>query len=94
MRRVYRIRESSSPGQGAHPFLVIKRQFCYTKVRFRGLVKNTPQQTTLLSLSGLWMMRKAVECRRGVPVTRTMSPEKALLRKKQRIERRKGLIFD
>jgi len=25
-----------------HPFRVIKRQFGYTKVRFRGLVKNTP----------------------------------------------------
>ncbi len=24
-----------------HPFRVIKRQFGYTKVRFRGLVKNT-----------------------------------------------------
>jgi IS5 family transposase len=41
-----------------HPFRVIKRQFGYTKVRFRGLVKNTSQQTTLFALSNLWMMRK------------------------------------
>ncbi|NNA68313.1 IS5/IS1182 family transposase, partial [Pseudomonas gessardii] len=41
-----------------HPFRVIKRQFGYTKVRFRGLVKNTAQQTTLFALSNLWMMRK------------------------------------
>ena len=27
-----------------HPFRVIKRPFGYTKVRFRGLVKNTKQQ--------------------------------------------------
>jgi len=41
-----------------HPFRVIKRQFGYTKVRFRGLVKNIAQQTTLFALSNLWMMRK------------------------------------
>jgi IS5 family transposase len=41
-----------------HPFRVIKRQFGYTKVRYRGLMKNTAQQTTLFALSNLWMMRK------------------------------------
>ncbi len=34
-----------------HPFRVIKRQFGYTKVRFRGLVKNTAQLVTLFALS-------------------------------------------
>lgn len=41
-----------------HPFRVIKRQFGYTKVRYRGLMKNTAQQATLFALSNLWMMRK------------------------------------
>jgi IS5 family transposase len=41
-----------------HPFRVIKRQFGYTKVRFRGLAKNTAQQATLFALSNLWMVRK------------------------------------
>ena len=41
-----------------HPFRVIKRQFGYTKVRFRGLAKNTAQQVTLFALSNLWMARK------------------------------------
>ena len=41
-----------------HPFRVIKRQFGYTKVRFRGLSKNIAQQTTLFALSNLWMVRK------------------------------------
>ncbi|AQU45911.1 transposase [Xanthomonas oryzae pv. oryzae] len=31
-----------------HPFRVIKRQFGYTKVRYRGLAKNTAQVQTLL----------------------------------------------
>ncbi|MBI7310086.1 IS5 family transposase [Pseudomonas aeruginosa] len=41
-----------------HPFRVIKRQFAYTKVRFRGLVKNTAQLMTMFALSNLWMARR------------------------------------
>lgn len=41
-----------------HHFRVIKRQFGYMKVRFRGLMKNTAQLTTLFALSNLWMARK------------------------------------
>jgi len=41
-----------------HPFRVIKRQFGYVKVRFRGLAKNTAQLVTLFALSNLWMARK------------------------------------
>lgn len=40
-----------------HPFRVIKRQFGYVKVRYRGLKKNTAQLTTLFALSSLWMVR-------------------------------------
>jgi IS5 family transposase len=41
-----------------HPFRVIKCQFGYRKTRYRGLVKNTAQLTTLFALSNLWMVRK------------------------------------
>lgn len=41
-----------------HPFRVIKRQFGYVKVRFRGLTKNTAQLVTLFALSNLWMARR------------------------------------
>ncbi len=34
-----------------HPFRVIKRQFGYTKVRYRGLRKNTQQLHTLFALA-------------------------------------------
>lgn len=40
------------------PFRVIKRQFGYTKVRFRDLAKNTAQLVTLFALSNLWMARR------------------------------------
>ncbi|WP_239666979.1 IS5 family transposase [Stenotrophomonas maltophilia] len=41
-----------------HPFRVIKRQFGYTKVRYRGLAKNTAQMMTLFALSNLWVARR------------------------------------
>lgn len=41
-----------------HPFRVIKRQFGFTKVRYRGLAKNTAQSVTLFTLSNLWMARR------------------------------------
>ena len=40
-----------------HSFRVIKRQFGYVKVRYRGLKKNTAQLVTLFALSNLWMVR-------------------------------------
>ena len=40
-----------------HPFRVIKRQFGFVKVRYRGLKKNTAQLNTLFALSNLWMAR-------------------------------------
>lgn len=43
-----------------HPFRVIKRQFGFMKVRYRGLAKNTAQLTTLFALSNLWMARRAL----------------------------------
>ncbi len=40
-----------------HPFRVIKRQFGFVKLRYRGLKKNTAQLVTLFALSNLWMAR-------------------------------------
>jgi IS5 family transposase len=50
--------KSQTRAKVEHPFRVIKRHFGYVKVRFRGLVKNTAQLTTLFALSNLWMTRK------------------------------------
>ncbi len=41
-----------------HPFRVIKRQFGFVKVRYRGVAKNTANLVTLFALSNLWMVRK------------------------------------
>jgi IS5 family transposase len=43
-----------------HPFRVIKRQFGYQKVRFKGLAKNTAQIQTLFALANLWMARSTL----------------------------------
>jgi IS5 family transposase len=44
-----------------HPFRVLKRQFGYTKTRYRGLAKNAAQVTTLFMLSNLWMVRRKLQ---------------------------------
>ena len=41
-----------------HPFRVVKCQFGFTKVRYKGLAKNTAQLFTLFALSNLWMARR------------------------------------
>lgn len=41
-----------------HPFRVLKRQFGYTKVRYRGLEKNTAQLHTLFACVNLWIARR------------------------------------
>ena len=40
-----------------HPFRVIKRQFGFTKLRYRVLVKNTAQLKALFALCNAWMVR-------------------------------------
>jgi transposase, IS5 family len=49
-----------------HPFRVIKRQFGFTKVKYKGLAKNTANLVTLFALSNLWMVRKALMKPQGV----------------------------
>jgi IS5 family transposase len=48
-----------------HPFRVLKCQFGFTKVRYKGLYKNTAQLMTLFALSNLWMARRQLMGTRG-----------------------------
>jgi IS5 family transposase len=48
-----------------HPFRVIKCQFGFTKVRYKGLAKNTAQLITLFALSNVWMVRRHLLGARG-----------------------------
>jgi transposase, IS5 family len=43
-----------------HPFRIIKCQFGFVKVRYKGLAKNTAQLVTLFALSNLWMVRRRI----------------------------------
>jgi IS5 family transposase len=43
--------------RGEHAFRVVKRQFGYVKVRYRGLAKNTAQLHMLFALANIWMAR-------------------------------------
>ena len=48
-----------------HPFRVVKRQFGFVKVRYRGLKKNTLQLKTRFALSNLWMTRHQLLAAQG-----------------------------
>lgn len=50
--------KASARAKVEHPFRVLKRQFGYVLVRYKGLAKNTAQIKTLFALSNLWMARK------------------------------------
>jgi len=41
-----------------HPFRMVKRQFGFVKVRYRGLAKNTGQIVMLFALANLCLARK------------------------------------
>ena len=49
--------KASARAKVEHPFRVIKRQFGYIKVRYRGLKKNTAQLVTLFALANLFQAR-------------------------------------
>ena len=51
---------SSIRARVEHVFRVIKCQFGYTKVRYKGLVKNAAQVFTLIGLSNLYLARRAL----------------------------------
>jgi IS5 family transposase len=50
-------RNSGIRARVEHPFRIIKRQFGYIKVRYRGLAKNTAQVMTLFGLANLYALR-------------------------------------
>jgi IS5 family transposase len=49
--------KASMRAKAEYPFRVVKLQFGFVKVRFRGRKQNTAQFTTLFALSNLWMAR-------------------------------------
>lgn len=49
---------SSLRAKVEHPFRVIKRPFGYTRVRYRGLAKNTAQLYTRCALANWFMARR------------------------------------
>lgn len=51
-------KRSSVRARVEHIFRVIKCQFGYTKVRYKGLAKNTAQVYTLVGLANLYMARR------------------------------------
>jgi IS5 family transposase len=48
-----------------NPLRVVKCQFGFTKVRYKGLAKNTAQLITLFTLSNLWLARRQLMGAKG-----------------------------
>ena len=53
--------KGSIRAKAEHPFRVIKRQFGFTKVRYKGLAKNTAQLITLFALSTWWLRKRIMQ---------------------------------
>ena len=51
-------RNSGIRARVEHLFRIVKRQFGYTKVRYRGLAKNTAQVMVLIGLANLYALRR------------------------------------
>jgi len=60
MLQAHRVRERAKASLRAkveHAFRIVKCQFGFRKVRYKGLFKNTAQLLTLFTLANLWMVR-------------------------------------
>jgi IS5 family transposase len=51
-------RNSSIRARVEHLFRIVKRQFGYTKVRYRGMAKNAAQVAMLIGLANLYALRR------------------------------------
>ena len=57
--------EAEWAATGLEEYRVIKQQFGYAKVRYRGLAKNTARLTMIFALSNLWMARRQLLSSQG-----------------------------
>ena len=74
-------RLSQLRARAEYPFRLVKRQFGFTNVRYRGLAKNTAQLTTPFALSNLYLVRRQL-----LEVTGYMCPKagkRPLIRRKK-----------
>jgi IS5 family transposase len=56
-RRLNRLR-SATRARGEHAFRVVKQLWGYSKVRYRGLAKNTARLFTMFALANLYLVRR------------------------------------
>jgi IS5 family transposase len=54
--RALECRKASIRAKVEHPFLIVKREFGFTKTRYRGLAKNL-NHVQVLFASANWLMR-------------------------------------
>ncbi|WP_154067051.1 hypothetical protein [Pseudomonas sp. CC6-YY-74] len=74
---------------------MIKRQFGYTKVRFRSVVKTPPAGHTVCVVAPVDGAQTVNDCRRGARVMLGMKPAKRSSQgKNMHLKVKSGLVFD
>ena len=58
--KLFNYKMLSTRARVEHVFRVIKRQFGYTKVRYKGIAKNAAQVFSLIGLTNLYLARGAM----------------------------------
>lgn len=57
LKEKYEQTKASMRAKVEHPFRVIKQQFGFNKVRYRGIAKNDNKLQTMFALANLWLVR-------------------------------------
>jgi IS5 family transposase len=58
-------RRSAAPARVEHVFHVVKRLWGFSKVRYRGLAKNTARPYTAFALANLYLLRRRLQPSEG-----------------------------
>jgi IS5 family transposase len=54
----YEQTKASTRAKVEHPFRIVKQQFGFSKVRYRGIAKNDNKLQTMFALANLWLVRR------------------------------------
>jgi IS5 family transposase len=57
LKEKYEQTKASMRAKVEHPFRIVKQQFGFSKVRYRGIAKNDNKLQTMFALANLWLVR-------------------------------------
>lgn len=57
LKEKYEQNKASMRAKAEHPFRIVKQQFGFSKVRYRGIAKNDNKLQRMFALANLWLVR-------------------------------------